>query len=48
MTAASDFRKLNWYPAIKIAIGSPNGAMRVTSTTSPGMQPISISFNEAS
>ncbi len=45
---ASFILKLNEYPATLIDIGSPKGAFCSTTTSSPGMQPISISFNSIS
>jgi probable rRNA maturation factor len=45
---ASLFRRLKRYPATLIEIGSPIGATCSTTTSSPGMQPISISFSSSS
>lgn len=38
---------VNVYPETLIAIGSPNGAECVISTSEPGRQPISNNFNES-
>jgi hypothetical protein len=36
------------YPETATAMGSPKGAVRITSTDSPGMNPISRSFKDNS
>src|SRR5690349_12807008 len=48
ISSASFNRKLKLYPATRIEMGSPRGAIFSTLIFSPGTQPISISFNKSS
>src|SRR5205085_5226959 len=48
MPCASFKRRLKLYPATAMDIGSPSGATCSTLIFSPGIQPISINFNNSS